>query len=249
VTQTLNGAAAANAQLYGLAGLSAHLTDPGDRETYAALISYFHSLPPGDELLRLAQLLGFLSLLGERLPDALSGFLATLQEQTQTAGEYQAQLEKRLAQLPNEIAAGVDPGAIAKVMSEAFRQQLAAVGLEESARAIGASAAGIKKLSTEMPEYLKPLTAISAELKKVSNASAELRQYNVDLVAQVAEERWQWKLVFCVAILCVGFLFGIAFEKRSTGNSIVGIEERVIEMQQQPAASHPVAGNGAKVNR
>ena len=110
MTQTLNGAAAAETQLYGLTGLSAHLTDPADRETYASLISYFHSLPPGDELLRLAQLLGFLSLLAQRLPDILSGFLATLKEQTETAGEYHLQLEKRLAQLPVEIAAGVDLG-------------------------------------------------------------------------------------------------------------------------------------------
>jgi hypothetical protein len=73
------------AQLDGLAGLSAHLTDPGDRETYAALILYFHSLPPGDELLRLAELFGFLSLLGQRLPDALSGLLEALREQTKAA--------------------------------------------------------------------------------------------------------------------------------------------------------------------
>ena len=85
MTQLLNGSAAAETQLYGLAGRSAHLTDPADRETYAALISYFHSLPPGDELLRLPQLLGFLSLLAQRLPDSLSGFLETLHEQTRTA--------------------------------------------------------------------------------------------------------------------------------------------------------------------
>ena len=213
MTQLLNGSAAAETQLYGLAGLSAHLTDPADRETYAALISYFHSLPPGDELLRLAQLLGFLSLLGQRLPGALSGFLETLHEQTRTAGEYHAQLEKRLAGLPGEIAAGVDPGAIAKVMSEAFRQQLAAVGLEESARALGASAAGIKKLSAEMPEYLKPLTSISAELRKVSNASAQLRQHNATLVAQAAEERWRWKIILAALLLCCGYILGFCFHR------------------------------------
>ena len=191
--QALNG----TAQLNGLAGLSAHLTDPGDRETYAALISYFHSLPPRDELFRLAELLGFLSLLGQRLPDALSGFLEALREETRAADEYHAKVDERLARLPGEIAAGVDPGAIAKAMSESFRQQIAAVGIEESARTLGTSAAGLKKLSDEIPGYLKPLTTISAELGKVANASAGLRQHNANLVAQVAEERWLWKVLLC----------------------------------------------------
>ena len=175
--QPMNG----TAQLNGLAGLSAHLTDPGDRETYAALISYFHSLPPADELFRLAELLGFLSLLGQQLPDALSGFLQALREETKAADEYHAKVEYRLARLPGEIAAGVDPDAISKAMGESFRQQIGAVGIEESARTLGTSAAGLKKLADEIPGYLKP---ISAELRKITNASAALRQQNVALVAQ-----------------------------------------------------------------
>ena len=43
-----------------LASLAGRLTEPQDRETYAALVSYF------DSLFRLVQLLGLLSLLGQR---------------------------------------------------------------------------------------------------------------------------------------------------------------------------------------
>jgi hypothetical protein len=50
----------------GLAALFGRLTDPTDRETYASLISFVDSLPPGDELSRLVELLGLLSLLGQR---------------------------------------------------------------------------------------------------------------------------------------------------------------------------------------
>jgi hypothetical protein len=49
----------------GLAALFGRLTDPTDRETYASLISFVDSLPPGDELSRLVELLGLLSLLGQ----------------------------------------------------------------------------------------------------------------------------------------------------------------------------------------
>jgi hypothetical protein len=64
--------------------LAAKLTDPQDRETYAALISYFRSLPAHDELFHLAQLLGFLSLLGQRLPEALSEVLTEFRLQAKT---------------------------------------------------------------------------------------------------------------------------------------------------------------------
>ncbi|HWF48101.1 MAG TPA: hypothetical protein VG168_13920, partial [Bryobacteraceae bacterium] len=73
-----------------LADLAARLTNPEDRETYAALVSYFDSLPPGDELFRLAQLLGLLSLLGQRVPDAINEFLTELRDQTAAAAEYRA---------------------------------------------------------------------------------------------------------------------------------------------------------------
>jgi hypothetical protein len=138
-----------------LAGLAGRLTDPQDRETYAALISYVNSLPPGDELSRLVQLLGLLSVIGQRVPDALAEFFAELREQTKAAGNYHAQVDELLAHLPQEIAAGVDPGAIAKAMSEKFRKQLAATGLQDAATLLNASAKEIKTLSGKIAAALK----------------------------------------------------------------------------------------------
>ena len=73
-----------------LTGLALRLTSPTDRERYAELLAYFRSLPPGDELARFVELLGLLSLLGQRIPDALAGF------------------EQRLAKLPGEIASELE---------------------------------------------------------------------------------------------------------------------------------------------
>jgi hypothetical protein len=100
VTQLLNGTAHVTRDP--LVSLVSRLTDPQDRETYAALISYFDSLPPGDELFRLVQLLGLLSLLGQRVPEALADFLAELRAQTKVSAEYHAQVDGRLARLPQE---------------------------------------------------------------------------------------------------------------------------------------------------
>jgi hypothetical protein len=227
-----------------LVSLTAHLTDPQDRETYAALISYFQSLPPGDELSRLAQLLGFLSLLGQRLPDALAEFLEVIGEQTKAAAKYHQSVDERLAHLPQEIAAGVDTRAIAKAMSEAFRQQLAATGLQDTATLLSASVAGLKSVSAEIAAAVKPLThqysnigvRISTELAKLSAASAALQQHNANLVVEARRQRWLWKGLFASALFLVGGVCGILLEK---GQTIDLIREMNVQLQriQTPAVS------------
>ena len=226
----------------GLAGLAARLTDPQDRETYAALISYVNSLPPGDELFRLVQLLGLFSLVGQRVPDALAEFLAELREQTKAAGNYHAQVDERLAYLPQEIAAGVDAGAIAKAMSEKFRQQLAATGLQDAATLLNASTKEIKTLSGNIAAALKPVTqeyrgisaTISSELTKLATASANLREHNAQLFVQERSKRWLWQGLLALALLLIGGVSGIVLEKRQTTDLLNNIGTQ-IERIQTPA--------------
>jgi hypothetical protein len=52
--------------------------------------------------------------------------LVELRAQSTAASEYHAQVDGRLASLPDEIAAGVDVEAMTKSMADGFRQQLAA---------------------------------------------------------------------------------------------------------------------------
>ena len=211
-----------------LAGLAAQLTEPQDRETYAALISYFDSLPPGDELFRLAQLLGFLSLLGQRIPEAVSELLAELQEQTKAAANYHAQIGERLARFPREIASGVDANAMAKAMSESFRQQLAASGLENTAMLLRSSLKEIKALSSEIPAALKPViqeyrgvsTAISRELGTLAVASGRLQQHNAQLIIEERSNAWLRRGLAALLLFLVGGLCGITFEKRQIDNNI-----------------------------
>ena len=105
----------------GLAALFGRLTDPKDRETYAALISFVDSLPEGDELFRLVELLGLLSLVGQRVPMRSASFFTELRAQTKATANCHGQMDARLAALPQEIAAGVDVARLAKAMSERFR--------------------------------------------------------------------------------------------------------------------------------
>jgi hypothetical protein len=222
VTPTLNGHA--DPKPDALVSLADRLTDPQDRATYAALISYFDSLPPGDDLLRLAELFGLLSLLGQRLPDAFAEFLSELRVQTRTSADYCARVDERLGKLPHEIAAGVDPDAISKSMSESFRQQLAAVGLHDTAGLLRAAARDISALAAHISASLKPVAqqykdvavTLSNDLQKLEAASQQLQHHNAKLIHHGRTSVWVWQGLLAVALLLFGGLCGIVLEERKT---------------------------------
>jgi hypothetical protein len=207
-----------------LSSLAARLTEPEDRETYAALISYFNSLPEHDEMFRLVELLGLLALVGQHIPDALAELLVELRAQATAASEYHAQVDKRLASLPDEIAAGVDVEAMAEGMAESFRQQLAATGLQNTATLLRSATKDIMALSGQISASLKPtaqeyksvLATISSELARLTLASDELRRHNSQLMAQERSNNW-WLFGFMMlSILLVGIVAGISMEKSGT---------------------------------
>jgi hypothetical protein len=207
-----------------LPDLVARLTEPEDRETYAALISYFDSLPPGDELFQLAQLLGLLSLLGQRVPDVVAELLIEVRDQTAVAAEYHAHLDARLASLPREIASGVDAGTIAQAMAEAFRQQIASTGLENSATLLRNTSRELTALTGQISASLRPITqdyksmaaTISAELEKLTTISDRLREHNAQISQQERKSAYLWHGVLALVLFLVGGLCGIFIEKRQT---------------------------------
>jgi hypothetical protein len=205
-----------------LSRLAAKLTDPQDRETYAALISYFRSLPAHDELFHLAQLLGFLSLLGQRLPEALSEVLTEFRLQAKTTQDYSHLLEERLAHLPQEIASGVDLDRMTQAMGESFRQQLTAVGLENTMTLLRSSTVNISTLSGEISaalnkvaqEYRGVSATIATELERLTAASRQLREHNATLMVQERWNAWLWQVLLALLLFLVGGLCGIVLEKR-----------------------------------
>jgi hypothetical protein len=210
-----------------LQDLAAKLTDPKDRETYAALISYFRSLPPQDELFRLAQLLGFLSLLGERLPHALSEALTEFRSQAQASREYRVAVEERLARLPHEIASGVDIDRMTQTMGESFRQQLTAVGLENTVTLLRSSVQSVSNLSGEISaastllaqEYKAVSATISTELGKLIAASRHLREHTAKLIVQERWNAWLWQVLLALLLFVAGGFCGVALEKRGVNNA------------------------------
>lgn len=223
----------------GIGSLAGRLTDPQDRETYARLVSYFHALPPGDEFRQQMEMLGLLSLIGQRIPDALAEFLAELRAHTKASAECHAQVDSRLSKLPAEITDGVDVAAIAKGMSEAFRQQLAATALQDTASLLRASARDIKALSGEisaslqpvMREYRSTASTISTELMKLVSASREVENHNHRLIERDQSNRWFWQCLLAMTLLLLGTLCGILIEKRQTTSALLELYSQVDRIQ------------------
>jgi F0F1-type ATP synthase membrane subunit b/b' len=197
-----------------LRNLALRLTDPQDRETFGALVSHFQSLPPGDDLAQFVQMLGLLSLAGQRIPDALADFLQTFRAEIAASAEYRTRLEQRLASLPEEIAAGVQPEEIAAAMAESFRQQIAEVGLERSGATLRQSTAEVKALYLELSKTIKPAVnecktvagSLSEGVDKILKTSSGIRAHNTRLAAE-NQRSAHWVLGLWVVVLV---LVGVA---------------------------------------
>ena len=211
-----------------LAALGGRLAVSEDQAAYARLVSYISSLPAADEFRQLTELLGLLTLIGERIPVAAVELVAEIRAQTETAAEYHAAIEARLASLPSAITAGIDITA----MREAFRQQIAAIGLQEATNVLSHAANGIKTVTAETlapaaSEYKRISTNIAAEAQKLAAAGEQLRLENLRLIRHERHNRLLWVGMLCVAVLVVGMLAGIAIEKKQTGRILLDLRSNI----------------------
>jgi hypothetical protein len=224
------------------ANLAARLT-PADRESYAELISYRDSLPPGDEFARLMELVGLLSLLGQRIPDAAVELLAELRSQTKNAAAFHSQIGERLAGLPREIAKGIDAGEMVLKLSDAFRQQIEMTALENTATLLRASATDINALACLISDAVNPVTqeytglaaAISGELGKLTAASRQLQSHNAQLLGEQPLNYWIWQGIFIAVMFLMGGL--CVFEKNQTGDALAGMSSQIYRMQAPAVAT------------
>lgn len=247
-----------------LLSLAEHLPDPNDRAWYGALVSYVHSLPPEDELVRVAQLFGFLTLIGRQLPESLAAEQAklrefwgeaypALQEEVRLNERYHQQLQERLNHLPREIAAGVQPGAIAKAMGESFRQQLVATGIEESKVFLTDATRDLKRVAGDVAVAVKPIAGqygdlaatISANIDALKRAATTLDNSairlintaeNIDLkntalVKQVQELQWWVLPAIAFVIFLLGAGAGVFWQQGRTDVVVLQLQGQVEQLQ------------------
>ncbi|MGH9640351.1 MAG: hypothetical protein ACRD3Y_09840 [Bryobacteraceae bacterium] len=248
----------ARAEQDALSRLITRVSDPQDRESYAALVSYLHSLPPGDEFAKVAQLFGFLTLLGRELPEHLEDQRqqlrkllldahAEFKKQVQTNARYHDQLAERLGRLPEEMAEGVKSADIAKTMAEAFRQQIAATGIEETKALLSAATRDVKQTAQALDKAVQPLASrygsigneiekqaahIDTEARKLLSTADMLQRKNAELVKENRSLEWYSLLAIALVVFVGGILAGMNLEQRSTGDLVQRLQRQIIQVQQ-----------------
>lgn len=153
----------------------------------------------------------------------------------------------KIAQLSAEIASGVKPEAIVKVMSESFRQQIQNSGLQDTQALLSTAAQNLKKATKDLGEAIEPITARYNDLAyKVERRSADLntqssnlartaehiQKKNAELVAQAQNANGWSMLALIVFALLVGVFCGITWEQRQVGSLVVDLQSQVGELQQ-----------------
>jgi len=145
------------------------------RADYYRELRHCRSLPENDEMLRILRAMQFSVLLIHQAPGRMASEVEKLQEifnsilqalraiwRSNTA--HQAQLDQRLAQLPEAIAAGVQPDAIVAAINESLRQRFVQSTIPETAQALTVAGAQIKQCTLEFAQAARSLSTPTAEL-------------------------------------------------------------------------------------
>jgi hypothetical protein len=161
----------------------AQLLEPGRREYFYQRMLYFRQLRQDDEILRIMEALGFLALIIRSAPQAvasereqlatlLATSVASIEAAAGASQAYHAQLEDRLTGLPQEIAKGLSPEAIARAIIESVRQQFVQSGLPVTADALSLVSNELNQAAGDLKHTLGELagyTGVAGEARLAIN--------------------------------------------------------------------------------
>ena len=151
---------------------------------YYRVLAHTRTLSPDDEMLRILEAMGILALLTRHTPKDIADERARLQELLEAHQQhseraqqnilgYVHELESRLAELPSEIEAGLDPKQIAAMLGESLRQHFLRSGVQDAVSALrttGAAMTGVQKeLSTALRALSDSHGGVVAQVERANN--------------------------------------------------------------------------------
>jgi hypothetical protein len=199
-------------------------------------MAHLRRLPAEDELLRIARAMGFLALITrqapvaiaqerEKLMAALEHAISSTNAARQDTIRFHREVEKRLATMPQEIAEGMNPAAVAAILAESLRQQFAQSGLPETAQALAIIGKTTAQTATEFDRSSRQLLNDWRNTsKRFSDAFADMREM-IDDTTEAAREaaqaltktflrEYRWSvLMLCASALMLGFSLGIIWHR------------------------------------
>ena len=231
---------------------------PEERQAeYYRVIAHTRTLSPNDEMLRILEAMGVLTLLTRETPAAIAAERKQLRSILESSASqargvekrmeaYTTRLESRLTQLPKELETGLDPPRIAKLLSESLRQCFQRSGLSDTGSALSLSCAELNSVQKELLNVLRevahPDIGIVAKTKSVNdsllrNMAARAQQME-DFIVRLEKQVWAvWLPVIASAALALGFFLGTWFAsvpKNSTGGARYSTQQLPIQTAPQP---------------
>ena len=211
----------------------AQLVPPERQAEYYRVLAHTKTLDPDDEMLRILEAMGVLALLTRETPSAIADermqlkeVLESSLEQTEVARErileYVRVLESRLADLPGELEAGLDPHKIAKLLGESLRQHFLKSGLPDTAQSLRVTATDLTNAQKQFSEVCQrmyhPNMGIAAQVSTANDRvvySVECRAREIDkLLNQLGRHVVRvWLPTIATAAFVIGLWAGIQVER------------------------------------
>jgi peptidoglycan hydrolase CwlO-like protein len=135
-------------------------------------------------MLRILEAMGILALLTRHTPkdiadqrEQLQELLEAHQQHSEQAQQnmlgYVHELESRLADLPSEIEAGLDPKQISKMLGESLRQHFIRSGVQDTVSALQTTSASMTGAQKELSAALRSLSdshsGVVAQVERANN--------------------------------------------------------------------------------
>jgi hypothetical protein len=202
------------------------------RAEYYRELRHCRSLPENDEMLRILRAIQFLTLLIHQAPERLATERDHLDRRLTSCTAALQAIDERLAALPTEVASQIGPQAIASNINESLRQQFLASTVPQTAEALAAIAAQLKRTVAEFQrsageissKYQGSATEADRAIRNiesaVSAASGSARSAIAALQATFLHE-YRWSVAALVSVaLVIGFLGGLRFAQEQLSVAI-----------------------------
>jgi len=206
---------------------------PDELQTaYYRVLAHTRTLSPDDEMLRILEAMGILALLTRHTPkdiaderERLQELLEAHQQHSEQAQQnmlgYVHELESRLADLPGEIEAGLDPKEIAKMLGESLRQHFLRSGVQDTVSALQTTSAAMtsaqKGLSTALRTLSDSHGGVVAQVERANNRIEYSLESRVKTMDALLHE-WKsdllriWIPMVAGACMLIGLFGGIEIQ-------------------------------------
>jgi hypothetical protein len=243
----------------------ARLVPPELQTAYYRVLAHTRTLGPDDEMLRILEAMGILALVTrhtpkdiaderERIQEMLDLHLQFSDESQQKMLEYVHFIEGRLAELPSEIEAGLDPQQIAKILGESLRQHFVQSGVPDTVAGLQATTAAMGSVQKQLSGVLRELTdrdgGVAAKVESANRSlvqSLERRTRTLDeLLHEFKTDLLRiWIPLATAATMLIGLFAGMEIQGCRDSEPVLSNEAPPTQTLSPPTSSTmqgPIAG-------